>query len=313
MIAKARFLLPFLVAVLGSSAIVASGGCKGDKGSGAKVGDKCEGGTRTCKDGKTSLFCAAGAWQADTCKGPRGCYEDKGASQCDITGNEDGDPCPAVLDGFGACRADHKSRVTCKASKYVTELCKGAEGCTMEQAGVASCDRGAASAGDNCTLEGRQVCSEGGKTFLLCKAGKFVLGQKCPGPNGCKEPGGGLVTCDPNGPFEAGDACHFIAKTCSGDGKAQLECEASKFVQKRECPGPDRCKGFECDSGQATVGEPCVLEKRACSVDGKSLLACKTPKPKKGALGDEVLDPKWTVDKTCKAACTPKDGVLDCQ
>src|SRR5437899_1199689 len=93
--------LAFVVLLLAS--------CKG----GDKAGGPCDNGMRKCQDGKTALYCAKGTWQTDTCKGPRGCYEDKGTAACDVTANAEGDPCPQALDGFGACRADLKSRAIC--------------------------------------------------------------------------------------------------------------------------------------------------------------------------------------------------------
>jgi len=276
-----------------------------------KPGGKCENGRRTCQDPKTSLFCVNGSYQTDTCKGPRGCYQDKDNGACDVTNNVDGDPCPPALEGFTTCRADRKSRLMCKSGKYVVENCKGAEGCTTEQAGVATCDRGPPDLGETCTLENRQACSVDSKSFLLCKDGKYVLGQKCPGKYGCKDSGGGLVSCDPNGPFVEGDLCFFIQGACTADGKSLMECgEKKTFVVKRECPGPDRCSGVTCDSGFAEVGDMCLPGKRACSNDKKSLLKCQEKRKK--VDDTEEVEVKLVVDKPCKTSCTPKDGNLEC-
>jgi hypothetical protein len=278
-----------------------------------QVGGKCETGRRACTDKKSGLYCADGAWQADTCKGPRGCVEEKDNATCDVTGDEDGDPCPAALDGFGACRADRHSRAQCKAGKYVVEKCRGDEGCTMESAGVSTCDRGIPEPGEKCTADPKmQFCGSGGKVFVTCKDGVYALKQKCPGPNGCKYQGGGLVTCDPNGTFVAGDACHFIERACTADKSAQLECKDAIFVLKSECPGPERCHSYGCDSGYADPASPdgCIKDKRACSLDKKSLLVCKGT-TKKTDDGD-IVDYKWTIEKPCKTDCTPKDGQLSC-
>lgn len=276
------------------------------KTSSSDANGPCENGKRSCRDKSTSLYCANGKWQTDTCKGDRGCYEDKGMVSCDITANVDGDVCPAAMDGFGACRADRKSRAVCKSGKYVVEKCKGEEGCTMQGAGMTSCDRGAPDVGDNCTTDKVQACASGGKQAVACKDGKFVLLQKCPGAAGCKEQGGGLVSCDPNGAFAAGDACHFISMVCTEDGKSLLECKDGKFNAGKECPGEGRCKGVECDSGYGDVGADCASGTHVCSNDKKSLLACKpVPKSDDGAM-------KFAVEKSCKAGCTPKDGKLEC-
>ena len=192
--------------------------------------------------------------------------------------------------------------------------CRGAEGCTMEQAGVSTCDRGVPEPGEKCTADANiQFCGAGGKVFVTCKDGVYAVKQKCPGPAGCKEQGGGLVSCDPHGAFVVGDACHFLSFTCTADSKAQLACKDGLFVLERECPGPDRCTSLGCDSGYVDPASPdlCTKDKRACSIDKKSLLACKqtTKKTDDG----EVVETKWAVEKPCKVGCTAKDGQLACE
>ena len=270
-----------------------------------KVGDKCDNGTRACMDATHGLYCANGVFQADTCKGPKGCFEEKGLATCDITANVDGDECPAVLDGYSVCRVDRKTRAMCKAGKYVVESCRGEEGCTTEQVGVARCDRGNPEPGEACTTDPRQqFCAAGKKSFITCVSGKFVARQKCPGPSGCTQ-SGAFVGCDPNGAFEVGDGCFFIQNACTAEGKSLLACKDGKFALDKECPGPDRCSGnVRCDTGYANEGEPCDVGKRACSSDKKALLECKTPK------GDE--DSKWSVKTKCKTECVAKDGTLAC-
>jgi hypothetical protein len=273
-----------------------------------KAGDKCEEvGRRACVDAKSALYCAGGTWQLDTCRGPKGCVEDKGIATCDLTENAEGDPCPAALDGFGACRSDKTSRALCQKGKYVVEPCRGPDGCTMQQGGMSTCDHSVTKLGDRCTVDSRvQMCAD--KSFVRCKDGVITLGQKCPGPNGCRDEGGGRVSCDPNGEFAEGDLCHFIAGTCTADGKALLACRDGKFAKDKSCPGPEGCKYNVCDSGIAKVGEGCT-GKAACSDDGKALLACTSP-TKKGEVSDLPL--VWVVDKKCKTSCTPKDGQLIC-
>lgn len=271
-----------------------------------KAGDKCdEAGKRACVDGKSALYCAAGTWQLDTCKGPRGCAEEKGVVSCDATENADGDPCPAALDGFGACRADRKSRAICKGGKYLVEPCRGDDGCTMQQGGLSSCDHAGAKIGDKCTVDPRvEMCGEGGKAFVQCKNGVIALSQKCPGPVGCKDQGGGRVSCDPNGEFAVSDLCHFITAACTADGKSIMACRDGKFVIDKACPGPDGCKNVSCDLGVGKLGDPCD-RMAACSDDGKSLLVCKMKK-----ADDEGTT--WNLDRKCKTGCAAKDGKLVC-
>ncbi len=208
----------------------------------------------------------------------------------------------------GVCRADRKSRAICQKGKYVIEPCRGPDGCTMQQGGMSTCDHAVTKLGDRCTVDARlQMCGEDGKSFTRCLEGAVVLVQKCPGPNGCKDEGGGRVACDPNGAFLDGDLCHFLKYTCTQDQRALLMCESGKFVKKKTCPGPGGCNGLACDQGTALAGDPCN-GKEACSEDGKSLLACK-PSTKKTDEGANV----WTLDKKCKTACTVADGKLLCE
>ena len=285
--------------------------CK--KESPPRPGGMCDAGKRACADAKTGLVCVNGVWQADTCRGPKGCYLDKGLATCDITGTEVGDPCPVSMDGYSGCRTDGKTRVVCKKGFYAHEKCKGADGCTLTQIGVTTCDPGPPILDDECTGDARiQHCDQDGKLFIQCKDGKYTLSQKCPGPLGCVVQGGGLVSCDANGKFEAGDLCVLIQQTCTPDGATQLQCEDGKFVA-HECPGPERCKlgGTSCDSGFAKVDDPCKEGASACSEDKKSLLECKTPKAK--PTEEIEPEPRWSVKRACKGECTPKDGSLDCK
>jgi len=278
-----------------------------------KNGEACEdNGSRACVDPKTSVYCFKGTWQAEACNGPKGCTLDRGVGACDVTGDVEGDVCPTALEGWSACKADGKTRLTCKGGKYSAETCSGAEGCTLERAGMATCDRGPAQIGSTCSEDPRiQHCDLDKHSFVVCGSDhKYVLAQKCPGANGCTEQGGGLVACDPNGAFVEGDLCVLITGACTSDGAAQLQCENGKLVKKLDCPGPDRCQGVICDTGVAKLDDPCAIEgKQACSDDGKALLECKTPK-----AANELEPPptKWTKTKACKTGCTPKEGKLEC-
>lgn len=271
-----------------------------------KAGDKCEQAARACVDKTQGLYCADGVYQADTCKGPKGCYEEQGLTKCDLTGNDNGDPCPAALDGYSVCRADRKTRAMCKGGKYVVESCTGEDGCTTESPGMARCDRGDPAPGESCTSDARlQFCASDKKAFVTCKDGKFVVRQKCPGPNGCRNMSAGVISCDPNGAFAVGDDCFFLQNVCTQDGKTLLGCKDGKFALDKECPGPKRCSGIQCDTGVAVENEPCIVGDTACSLDKKSLLECKAPKKPED-------EPTYTIAKKCKTACVPRDGKLEC-
>lgn len=293
----------------GLFALFAFGGASCSK---PKAGDKCENGQWSCTDARAALYCANGTWQAETCKGPSGCQDLKGAVKCDITGNVAGDVCPAALEGKTGCRVGNKERLTCKGGKYEIEECKGADGCTLEQSGMATCDPGAPKLSEACKVDERiQRCSEDAKSFLQCRSGKWTLAQPCPGSNGCVEKGGGLVSCDPSGAkWKVGDACFFITSTCSDDGAALLECSFGALVKKQDCPGPERCLAgtITCDTGVAKLGDPCDAREAgatACADDGKALLECKAPKDG----GTQT----WAEKKKCKTSCTAQDGKLDCK
>lgn len=298
-----RAALPFVL--LGLLAI----GCDKPK---PRLGAPCEKGARVCS-GSSLMVCPKDAWQADTCKGPKGCHEEKGIPTCDTTGDVAGDPCPLAYEGLSGCSTDGKRRLTCKAGTYSVEACEGSDGCTLEQFGSATCDPGPPREGEPCSGDPRiQRCDADGKGLLLCgSAAKFVVAQKCPGPTGCTDAGGGLVHCDPNGAFVAGDGCVLLSTTCSADGATQLRCEGGAFAA-HDCPGPERCSrgGTDCDLGFAKLGDPCEPGKRACSDDRSALLECKAGKPAKGL--EEAPEPTLAVKKKCKGECSPKDGELRC-
>ncbi len=301
---KARPLAGLAVAV--SFVLLALSGASCGK---PKVGGKCDNGQWTCTDARAALYCANGTWQTETCKGPSGCQDLKGAVKCDITGNVAGDPCPLALEGKTGCRVGNKERLSCKSSKYELEDCKGADGCTLELGGFATCDPGAPKLGEACKVDERiQRCSEDAKSFIQCRAGKWTLAQACPGEGGCQEKGGGLVSCASMGSkWNVGDACFFVTSTCTEDGKSLLECSFGAFVKKQDCNGPTHCVGAACDTGVAKVTEPCndrPVGALACAEDGKALLEC--------TLTDPMLPLSWTEKKKCKTSCTPKDGALEC-
>lgn len=269
-----------------------------------KAGDACpDNGARVCVDGKTSLYCAKGSWQVDTCKGAKGCVEAGKIVTCDTTGNAVGDPCPAGLEGIQSCAADGKNRLICVGGKYTSEPCKGKEGCTLVQSVGVTCDLGPPEVGGVCKVDKLQACTPDGKSLMVCEKGAYVVKQRCPGSNGCKSQGGGLVSCDPKGDFVDGDLCYLLSAACSKDGHTSLECKDGKFTVGQQCPGEGGCGMGDCDTGLAKLGDFCKPGRHACSDDKKALLACKDK--------DGVAN--WAVDKKCPKECEPKDGKLECK
>ncbi len=191
-------------------------------------------GRSACLDAKTNLTCFELKYHKEPCRGPKGCapggkpYE----TMCDRSLGEAGDSCTTML----RCSSDYSHRLLCENHKYtVLEKCSGPKHCFLKGNEGTACDiTGAFSVGDICHEphwgDGR-ACTPDGKSTVKCKAGKFVAGQDCPGPQHCHGEG----TCD-MGIASLGDACTGDAKVCSDDGKTVLECRGNKYAKEKSCP-----------------------------------------------------------------------------
>ena len=248
-------------------------GCK------PKPGDSCQKGTAACLDERTQLACQAGFYVAVPCKGVKGCYPAGNLSVCDVSGNAAGDACSTDDEGKGTCTADAKSALECSGGKYDVMPCKGPKGCQLD-GGTWTCDTSVADEGDRCSGSG-SACATDGKRLLGCVGGKFAPKWACRGPLGCRDTGGGQLSCDYS-IAEIGDACGSEGAACTADRKQMLECKDGKFSLRSHCRGPEGCKdaGAEltCDQSLAEVGDPCDTGDAACRVDGRAFLECRDGK-----------------------------------
>jgi hypothetical protein len=212
---------------------------------------------------------------------------------------------------LSACHggADEKSKcliaeegklVTCldpKAAGLCTNLrtspipCRGKQGCRPAGDREVSCDPSVGRVGDPCFVEPvfgsstpGEVCSEDGKSKLVCHEGKVALVELCRGAKACSTAPGAYsgASCDRTR-AEVGDACNHGSHkegmgTCSVDGKSLLQCdrdEDGKFAVSRVCSGPKGCTTVDsypaCDVSTASTGAVCGKDDQSrltCGVDG---------------------------------------------
>jgi len=160
-----------------------------------------------------------------------------------------------------------------------------------------------ASAGEPCNGR-RAACSTDKAAQLSCgDDGKMVISASCRGPNGCRvTEGGDSVSCDAT-LAAAKDPCTTTESACATSHKAELRCQAGRYVVISTCRGPDGCtvtpsgkgSGFtlSCDDHIADAGDPCFDATRtACSSDKSALLTCNAQ--------------RFAVDRKCPKGCTVK-------
>jgi len=253
---------------LAAVVLVALAGCK------TKPGDSCRPGTAECLDRATELACQTGKYIAAPCKGPDGCTQKASVITCDVSANAAGDVCSTDDEGKGACGADLKTQVICRAGKYEVHPCRGPAGCKPTASG-SDCDLSLGEEGDPCAAG--EVCSVDRRTLLTCREGKFVPSARCRGPDGCKDLGNNQLVCDISLALED-DPCASAGGACSVDRKSLLRCKDGKFVLDSRCRGPEGCSNRDgeltCDMSTAEPGDPCESGS-ACTSDAKSLLTCK--------------------------------------
>lgn len=264
-----------------------------------KVGDSCKKGMSRCLDKKTRLICDDGKYIASPCRGANGCKAEGQATQCDLSGNRDGDACStSESDGLGACTADGKTMLTCERGAYRAMPCGGTNGCTIKGSNL-SCDTSVAAEGDRCRGEGG-ACSGDGKRSLACEGGKFVAKQSCRGAQGCQVVEN-RISCDLT-VGDVGDACTPPSGACSSDGKKLLRCGSDgKLAVGRVCRGGEGCavdgRKVGCaDPTVAEAGDPCTGDGAACAVDHKHVLQCKNG--------------QFVVGRSCK--CSVQDSRIKC-
>lgn len=192
------------------------------------------------------------SWEEVPCKGARGCSRKGDADECDDTLAAESDPCPRNPPLDYACTADKTKALVCKEGRYGEwRACRGPDGCQVEGGRNVRCDTTLGEAGDPCAQQGTYACSADGKTMLLCDGSALAAASSCRGPGGCRvERETHKVDCD-DALAREGDPCDQAKRiACAEDRKAELGCQAGKYVKKRECRHTDcRLEGSElfCD------------------------------------------------------------------
>lgn len=249
------------VASAAAAALVAVAACR-DKpaaGQACRVVDQvvCGGADRAlfCEPVRAQEGASSGAttiWMEVPCKGARGCARKGEADECDDTVGAEGDLCPLDPPLDYACSADRSRALVCKDGKYALwRACRGPDGCGVEAGRNVRCDTTLGSAGDPCAQQGTYACAVDRQAMLQCDGTALVAASSCRGPQGCrvaKETH--KVECD-DALAQEGDACDQPKRiACATDHKAELVCQDSKYVKKRECRRSDcRLDGSElfCD------------------------------------------------------------------
>ena len=214
----------------------------------------CAGGDRAllCETAPSAQPGGATAWAEVPCKGSRGCFHREDADECDDTVAVDGDACPHNPPLDYACTADRTRALVCKEGRYgLWRACRGPDACQVEGGRNVRCDTTLGEAGDPCAQQGTYACSVDGKTMLLCDGSTLVAASSCRGPGGCHiQRETHKVECD-DALAEEGDPCDQAKRiACASDRKAELVCQGSKYVKKRDCRRTDcRLDGSElyCD------------------------------------------------------------------
>ena len=173
-----------------------------------------------------------------------------------------GDACEK---GKGACK-DNNTALACNDGKFIEVPCKGAKGCTIAN-DTLDCDLSGNQVGDICAKdqEGEAQCAADGKSYLVCKSGKFAV-TPCRGPGGCKYDGK-TSKCD-NAVGQEGDGCEGDSYVCSVDGKALLKCDGKNLKVDEKCVDGGTCKA-EGTSAGCQGGKPPDEAKPADSAAGE--------------------------------------------
>lgn len=129
-------------------------------------------------DGKHSVVCKGGKFEPWLeCRGKNGCSMLGRSPSCDTTVAEKNDPCKEP--GKTACTVDQKQMVICRDGKFTFyRYCRGQYGCSLKLDTV-SCDESISKPGDPCGQPGMVVCSEDGKTELVCQGGMYTKSLTC--------------------------------------------------------------------------------------------------------------------------------------
>jgi hypothetical protein len=215
-------------------------GCK------PRAGSSCEGDQQTCLDKTTRLVCVNGQYAAMPCKGERGCWKGPQKTNCDITGNSDGDACSPSERGLVACHG-FKEQLVCLDGKFTAFKCLGKAGCQAST----KCDDSIAELGSKCNSFS-YACTPDSKQRLKCIDGVFLKTHDCRGPDKC-EAFPPTIHCDLT-VQRVGDRCEPDEEgryACSEEGGQRLRCVKGKFALEQECAAGCRYekiqRKFYCD------------------------------------------------------------------
>lgn len=158
----------------------------------ASEGDACMGESNeeyACSvDKKRALLCKNGKFERYLeCRGKAGCSLLGHQISCDTSVAAKNDPCK--VQGASACAVDQKEMFVCRDGKFAHyRYCRGQAGCYTKDDAPA-CDETLSQELDECGLPGFVVCSEDGKSELICQGGRFVKARTC--KTGCTVIAGG--------------------------------------------------------------------------------------------------------------------------
>lgn len=145
-------------------------------------------------NGKRALVCSkSGSFGLYLeCRGKNGCSMLGRTPSCDVSVAEKGDPCKTT--GALACSTDQKQMMICRDGKFaVHRYCRGQNGCA-NPGETPTCDESLSLQGDPCGVPGQVVCSEDGKSELVCQGGVYAMSRPC--RTGC------TVTSKPGRPID---------------------------------------------------------------------------------------------------------------
>jgi hypothetical protein len=139
-------------------------------------------------DKKRALVCKNGRFERYLeCRGKSGCALLGRQISCDTSVAAKNDPCK--VQGASACAVDQKEMLVCRDGKFGHyRYCRGQAGCYTKDDAPA-CDETLSQELDECGLPGFVVCSEDGKSELICQGGRFVKARAC--KTGCTVIAGG--------------------------------------------------------------------------------------------------------------------------
>jgi hypothetical protein len=235
---------------------------------------------------------------------------------CDTIGKLKAEEAPV---SGGSCKTEGTTKcggadnmLACQGGTWRPFPCKGANGCSGNGQGNATCDISGNGAGDSCTSseEGKQLCGTG-KQRLTCQGGK-IKSDACGGPKGCylaKD----VVTCDTTISM-LGTECPAEKDTkvaCSPDQKSRALCKNGQWTLLDQCQGPEGCYFDDldcyCDQTVARLGDACpdAEGRAACSDQGKAILQCENGKFafKSYCAGNSICRVKGSFSKGATFVC----------